>query len=183
MKMFFLLFLLFASVPSLHADEEPVPSSTESQPEEKAEPPVPLAKREEMSTSKYVLGGILGTVPGFGIGHYIQGRYEDRGRFFTKAEMISLGVVAVGSIAYNSFKESDYSTTERIIARTGQVLAIGGLFVYSAFHLWEIGDVWIGGASYNRKIREEKMKSQTRVQPFIIPTSDRGGIAGLSFQF
>lgn len=51
----------------------------------------------EVSTPRYIIGGILGTYPiGFGIGHAIQGRYSDRGWIFTATEAASLAVVIAG---------------------------------------------------------------------------------------
>ena len=47
----------------------------------------------EISKSKYVTGGVLGTVFGFGIGHGVQGRWSnDKGWIFTSAELVTLGV-------------------------------------------------------------------------------------------
>lgn len=44
---------------------------------------------KEVSKTNYYAGGVLGVLPGFGIGHAIQGRWRDKGWIFTAGEVVS----------------------------------------------------------------------------------------------
>lgn len=52
--------------------------------------------RGEISTGRYILGGVLSIWPGLGIGQAVQLRYRDRGWIFTVGELGSATVAIVG---------------------------------------------------------------------------------------
>ena len=43
----------------------------------------------EVSKTNYYAGGVLGVLPGFGIGHAVQGRWMEKGWIFTAGEIVS----------------------------------------------------------------------------------------------
>ena len=51
---------------------------------------------KEVSETNYYLGGVLGVLPGFGIGHAVQGRWKDKGWIFTAGELTT----AIGLIYF-----------------------------------------------------------------------------------
>ena len=44
----------------------------------------------EISKTNYYVGGVLGVLPGFGIGHAVQGRWMEKGWIFTAGEVVSV---------------------------------------------------------------------------------------------
>ncbi len=133
----------------------------------------------EISQTRYVLGGIVGTWPlGLGIGHAIQGRYSDMGWKFTVGELGSLVVVFAGFGSCVSTSSSTYSNCNGGLMFAG---AIG----YLGFRIWEIVDVWAGPLEHNRRYHELKSRTGERnvtFKPFIIPTT-QGGLFGLNMTF
>ncbi|MBC74466.1 MAG: hypothetical protein CME64_00465 [Halobacteriovoraceae bacterium] len=96
----------------------------------------------EISTTRYVVGGVLGTYPlGLGIGHAIQGTWSHKGWIFTAGELASLAVFAGG---ISSCFDGDCGS-----ANLGAVAFVG-------FRIWEIVDVWAGVPSYEKQYKEMK---------------------------
>lgn len=140
----------------------------------------------EISNAKYVIGGILGTYPiGLGLGHAVQGRWDQTGWIFTAGELGSVGVFLVGALSCDNNNDnttcSDWSTT----------LIVSGIIGYVGFRLWEIGDVWAAPLGHNRKVRELKeyinkaptpmVKSSLNLVPVINPKMGQG--IGLTLTF
>lgn len=137
----------------------------------------------EISTTRYVLGGVLGTYPlglGLGIGHAIQGRYTDKGWIFTVGELASVAVLAAGieDCAFSEYRDDDCD---------GSGLIFLGLFGYVGFRIWEIIDVWSAPPEHNQKYREIKSRVGA-VQPIkweglaLAPTRE-GLILGTKISF
>ncbi len=133
-----------------------------------------LAKegRTEVVTGRYVTGGVIGSVIGFGIGHAIQGRYgSDRGWIFTTGEAagFTLAIAGIGrqsctdTTSYNYNSNCDRSSANSLIAV--------GFLTMLGFHVWEVVDLWAGATPVD---------SQT--EAFIIPNTDAPGV-GLSYRF
>lgn len=111
----------------------------------------------EISTARYITGGILGTYPiGFGLGHAIQGRWSEDGWFFTAGELGSVSLVVAGILGCvdQAFDGSNCSNLESAFIITGAVGFIG-------FRIWEIADVWSKPPMYNNKYRDLKKYIET----------------------
>lgn len=133
----------------------------------------------EISTTAYVLGGIVGTYPiGLGVGHAIQGRYSDKGWIFTAGELGSLALVMAGAGDCLSTSSSANST-----CRGGGAIVMGVLG-FVGFRIWEIVDVWAAPPQINQHYRSLKlqMQRQSSIRPILAPTQD-GAVAGLQMTF
>lgn len=146
----------------------------------------------EISQTRYIIGGILGTYPiGLGIGHAVQGRWSQKGWIFTAGELGSIGVLLVGALgcvddeAENGFNgKDDCSDLNKALIVTGAIGFIG-------FRIWEAVDVWAAPPSHNKKVRELKdyinkspstqVKSSLNLVPVVNPKMGQG--IGLTFIF
>ncbi len=111
----------------------------------------------EISTPRYVIGGILGTYPiGLGIGHAIQGRWSEDGWIFTAGELGSASVLFFGLLGCvdQVFKRDNCSDVENAMIVTGLIGFVG-------FRIWEIVDVWAKPPAYNHKYRDLKKYIET----------------------
>ncbi len=132
----------------------------------------------EISTPAYVIGGIIGTYPvGLGVGHAIQGRYMDKGWIFTVGELgsVAIMVAALGDCVYSSV--GGYSNCN---GGLGWLAVMG----FVGFRIWEIVDVWAAPPEINRRYREIKMRTESRVSlsPLFATTRD-GAVLGLKMTF
>lgn len=140
----------------------------------------------EISTARYVTGGILGTYPlGFGIGHAVQGRWSQKGYIFTAGELISIGVLLAGA----SECTGDLSRGGDCSSGAGTMTI--GVLGFVAFRIWEIVDVWAAPLRIEKEYRElkkmieEKEKSKNidvSFSPFYSPSFNTAGV-GLSLKF
>ena len=91
-----------------------------------------------ISTTRYVTGGILSIYPGFGIGHAVQGRYTDKGWIFTTGEAISatVAIVGLGQCGITSGITSSNQCS-------GNSMILAGTVEFLGFKIWEIVDAWI----------------------------------------
>jgi hypothetical protein len=139
-----------------------------------------ILNRGEISTTAYVIGGVVGTYPiGLGIGHAIQGRYTDKGWIFTAGE---LGSIAVAYAGVGNCVSSWSSSNGGSSCSGGLVLF--GVVGYLGFRIWEIIDVWAAPPEINRRYRELKLRMEPRatLSPMIAPTKD-GAVFGLQMTF
>ncbi|MGZ3769732.1 MAG: hypothetical protein ACXVCP_07845 [Bdellovibrio sp.] len=135
-----------------------------------------VLSRGEVSETQYIVGGIIGTYPGLGIGHAIQGRYSEKGWIFTTGEIATL--VAFASGIGDCWNGNRYGS-----CNSG--LALGGLIGYLGFRVWEIVDVWSGPREQNRRYREIRNmleRESMSFQPILVPTKG-GGMFGLNINF
>ena len=168
------LVLVSTSVCWAHPSEEgstavfqlrPKEEKAKAQPERQIEKKPQLSKEEEaflkrgpMKMSTYVIGGLLGTYPGLGIGHMVQGRFAEQGWKYTVGEAAS-ALLIVTSIDTNRCTGSlgDISKnrhcTDRGRFTTGAVL-------YAAFRLWEIFDIWYAPIQLHKRYKKLQKKSQ-----------------------
>lgn len=141
-----------------------------------------ILARGEMSTTRYVLGGVLGTYPlGFGIGHAIQGRYSEKGWIFTVGELSSIAVLAagLGSCFGDALSSNDGD------CNTGGGLVFLGAFGFVGFRVWEIVDLWATPLEQDRRYRELKSRlpvSEVTFEPGFVPLAG-GGALGLRVTF
>lgn len=136
-----------------------------------------ILKRGEMSTSRYVTGGVIGTVPGFGLGHLVQQRWLERGWIFTAGELGSLTLVGVGlgECLGNAFSSGECNNS-----------SLGyGILLFVAFKVWEFGDVWTTPVIRNREYRELRKDLAKRKQTLTLsPLLDQNKFGlGAIYQF
>ena len=120
----------------------------------------------EIGQAQYVIGGLLGTFWGFGIGQAVQNRWTYDGWKFTVGELGGLtafGIgfgMCVGTIVENVADgiANPYSPTikNRDCSTASGVLMIGGALAFLGFRVWEIVDAWVTPQSYNRDLSELK---------------------------
>lgn len=136
-----------------------------------------ILERGEISTTRYVVGGVLGTYPlGFGIGHAIQERYSDRGWIFTVGELGSIVVAAAGM--------GDCVTNWSSSGSCNGGLFFLGIFSFVGFRIWEIIDLWAVPPELNERYRELKhrMGDNITFRPVFVPQAN-GGFLGLQMTF
>ena len=122
--------LLFLGL-SAHAQESSEPSA-----------------KVQVSTGKYVTGGVLASVFGFGIGHAVQGRYSDRGYIFTATEVAAVATMALGLGSCSKSKDS-YGVETTSCSNGGLItLGFGALL---GFRIWEIVDSWVGATPVDKE--------------------------------
>jgi len=131
-----------------------------------AQPKKPTPQLERISTTKYIMGGLVGTTLGFGVGHAIQGsgRYKKRGKIFTIAQGASAAAIIMG---YSLCDEDN--TIEDCIS--GLLLVGAGSGAFISFKVWEIFEIWIGGASHNRKVQRFEDQQKQNLSFYILPKS------------
>ncbi len=140
----------------------------------------------EISTTKYVVGGILGTYPiGFGLGHAVQGRWSEDGKIFTFGELGSLGVVVVGAIGCLTRANEDNWTCSGL----DQGLIVAGAIGFLSFRIWEIVDVWAIPPSHNSRfkklekyINESKAEPETKASLDLVPILSPGNGTGIGLK-
>lgn len=134
-----------------------------------------ILDRGEVSTTAYVVGGVLGTWPlGFGIGHAIQGRYIEKGWIFTLGEVGS-GLIFISGLA-SCINQNLYSGC------TNNGVITAGLVGFIGFRVWEIIDLWVGPPLINRRYHALQEQKGLAFVPMIAPTKD-GLLAGFEFRF
>jgi hypothetical protein len=92
--------------------------------------------RGPIDDKRYYVGGTVGTIFGFGLGHLMQDRYSDKGLLFTTGE---LGSILGGILAPAILCGSTPSSTRDNCASN---FSTAGLVSFSAFKIWEIYDLW-----------------------------------------
>ena len=123
-----------------------------------AESEAAVSSKPEISTGKYITGGILGSAIGFGIGHAVQGRYGSKGWIFTAGDTAGALFLSTGFVGCWTHKNDngDYACTssDTSTLAVGYALSVG-------FHVWEIVDVWTGATPKS----EEEPKVSLMVLP------------------
>lgn len=135
------------------------------------------AERPEIELGDYIAGGVLGTAVGFGIGHAVQGRWQDKGWIFTVGEAAGITLFAVGvaglasSVQTGSF-DGPSSSSYALVAIS--MLAISGV------RIWEIIDVWTAVRPQRRQRHVAAPSAGFALIP--IPTNG-GGVLSMSLSF
>lgn len=135
-----------------------------------------LVAEGEIEPPAHIIGGALGTFVGLGLGHAVQGRWDDKGWIFTVGEIasFSLILIALGDCGFESNCEDEAQT------------AWFGLIALVGFRIWETFDVWLAPPSHNRDVRAARMKAGIPSYGlYLAPplTRDDGGVAGLTWRF
>lgn len=90
-----------------------------------------------ITKKQYVGGGMTSILPGFGLGHGIQWRYQEKGWIFTASELATLGAYLIlVDIAASSI---DINPKTLLFLRR---LRVGFLVVFGGLKIWEIMDAW-----------------------------------------
>lgn len=115
-----------------------------------------------ISNGRYITGGVVGSVAGFGIGHAIQKRYaKSRAWIFTATESAALTYIFSSTLfACDGAMGDRYDSCMHEVDRKVQA----GNVVYWGFHIWEIIDVWTGV-----KVSEATSSSVMLVPGFVNP--------------
>ena len=97
-----------------------------------------------ISQGRYIGGGVASIFLGFGIGHAIQGRWEEKGWIHTLLQSSTI-VVWFGSLAFTGFSlledASNYTFSGNSSAGIG--LIAGTFIVLIGSRIWEMIDVWL----------------------------------------
>lgn len=149
-----------------------------------------LLERSDLSKPRYVVGGILESSYGFGIGHAVQGRWLEKGWVFT------LGEVGAAAVVFYGFRELGQVPG----CRKGELgiecgdptfaysLIAGGFLTYAGFRIWGAIDAWatpMAEAGRRRTLRTRLgLPPGTRMVPVITATPDATGpMAGFDLRF
>jgi|SRR5665647_2668115 len=146
-----------------------------------------LLARGEISIGRYVTGGILSYAIGFGVGHAVQGRWNDQGWIYTVGEGAAGVAIMYGLSQAIGGRGGFDGNTER--NRRGERYLIGGFLVLAGFRVWEVVDAWVAPPIHNRKVRA--LKQQLGLAPpvygfYLAPPQSpdaTGGVAGLALRF
>lgn len=142
----------------------------------------------EITGGEVVGGAILSGWIGFGLGHAVQGRWSETGWKFAAGESLAIGAVIVGAFTLIE-AENRYGHNSNSESSSGTALLVGGMVGFSILRIWEFIDVIVGPASYNDRVRAARYKAYggnpypTGYSLYVVPTSNGGGVAGVSFRF
>ncbi len=140
-----------------------------------------ILRKGEISEGRYVGGGLLGTVVGYGIGHAVQGRWSDKGWIFTVGELASVSVIVITATSCIAADLEGRAREDRCMAAL-----VGSLVAYTGFRIWEIIDLWAAPPNHNRRVRELRYRAGAptpRYGFYLAPTSTNSGVAGFSLVF
>ena len=130
----------------------------------------------EIERGRYVLGGIVGSSLGLGIGHAIQGRYSSKGWFFTMGEVTSLGILIYG--LHGGYFDVEFA---------GLFEFTVGTVGFMVFRIWEGVDLWVVPPIHNTRYRRIKKNLSLdfgeNISLFIYPKGNDYIAMGLQMQF
>jgi len=113
-------------------------------------------KRGYISGSRYVLGGVLASAVGFGVGQAITGNYRKSGWVFTAADTLAITMMMRGVMreTADEIRERKYEESSTYIA--GTVLLVVSRALGSV-------DAWVRPARHNTRYR--KIYDQLKQEP------------------
>ncbi len=151
---------------------------------------VRLLNRQDISKRRYVVGGVIESSYGFGIGHAIQGRWLEKGWVFTAGELSAVAAVVYGfrEVDRTSWCRTGEFGTECGDSTLGRALIFGGLATYMGFRIWGAVDAWaapMAEAGRRRTLRRLLgLPPGAHLAPVIRPTPDATGpMAGFDLRF
>lgn len=149
-----------------------------------------LLERGEINKARYVIGGILASSYGFGIGHTVQGRWLEKGWVFTTGEVSSLALMLYGfwDLDRSSWCRTSEFGTECGDRSRGRALILGGLATFLGFHIWEAVDAWATPMAQAGRLRTLRTRlglpPGARLVPVVTATPDATGpMAGFDLRF
>lgn len=126
-----------------------------------------IQKEGPISRDRYVLGGVTGTVVGFGSGHAIVGKWKEMGWLYTLGETTFLAMMMVGykksiidtfSTGFNgNFDGPNYGLM--ITGYLGFILVKGG----------EIYDIWNRPYEHNKTYKKVREKAEESAKFHLFP--------------
>ncbi len=129
-----------------------------------------LGKLVEIDLRTYMVGGALGTVFGFGIGHAVQGRYvSDLGWLYTAGEIASLALMGAGFAQASKCKEGRDNHDR--CTRRGARKAVAGYLLFTGARIAEIITVWLPRADTHIIVTEEAKPGKLDLLPVFSPQS------------
>lgn len=141
---------------------------------------VEIFERGEISNTRYLLGGTIGTLVGFGSGHAIQGRFNDPGKKFLAYDAGALGFFLAGSIAACGLQGSNGGSNEcRTTQNIGAAILIG-------VRLWEAYDLWTTPIYENKRYRDLTKKhnhDSFEIASYLVPYGANEMTTGLFISF
>lgn len=161
------------------ANSEREPSSSKQ-----ARPPLAwrdqrILQRGEISTGRYIAGGVTGTILGFGIGQAIHGRYPERGWIFTAGELAASALILAGLVSCYGDRPYEDSCS-------GAGLITAGALGYIGFRVWELVDLWAAPPDENNRYYELlRLQRKSRASQFrVLPIFPSGALGlGIAYNF
>jgi hypothetical protein len=130
------------------------------------------------------LGGvILSVIPGFGVGHLLQGRWLSRGWIFTLGQ-----IAAMSALIYGHDRAVDECEPDVRCSSTGVKIYAGGFIAFAGFWVGSVVDAYLVPKLATRRWMRIHRKAfshpDARILPYVVP-SERGdgGVAGLALRF
>jgi hypothetical protein len=110
-----------------------------------------ILNQGEIGAPAYVIGGVIGTVVGLGIGQAIQGRYVPTGVIITAGEAASIALLEYG-MSDCVAQDIGNAVSNETHNCSSAALTIG-LAGFVGLRIWEIVDVWATPPSINSRYR------------------------------
>ncbi len=172
---FFVFLFLFCSVNIAKAElKDLTPWAFASKAQNKVGTSTKALHIEPLTQTRYIVGGVVGSALGFGIGHSIVGEYNSMGWVFTMSQVLSLSIpiLAALTMAIIYWEGSAAGTVDHLITTWGTFLWIG-VALWAAFRVWEIVDLWV--RPHHRLSASSNHPSTT--QPVILPSTPKASFA------
>lgn len=162
MKKLISIVILFLSISNAYAvlEEESIKKLVDTKQLTLTTEEFKILNEGELGTTRYVIGGVVGTGIGLGLGHAIEGRWSEMGWIFTTGELaLSYLTATTAASCILSFGRHEKSCDN-------MALAYGG---YYALRVWEAVDVWRGG--YIKKTNYENLSNKVEGEIKAAPKS------------
>ena len=138
-----------------------------------------------MDRHEYLLGGLTGTVFGFGIGHGVQGRWLRDGWVFTAGEILTSAAViaSISPCKDELFKTGAISLSDRL-AKCNKVGLVLGQLSFITFRIWETVDAWVAPNPTLKEAIFGSRRANKSLELGYIPAFDQGlGSLSLAYRF
>ncbi len=118
----------------------------------------------EMPLRRYIIGGAVGTLFGFGIGHAVQKRYLADGWLYTLGELSGAVLMGTGFFHTHVCKKEEgldrASCTDR-----GEMMAFAGYLMVAGWRVAEIVNVWLPPEDRYLIVDGQARRNKPRVLP------------------
>ncbi|MCB9740148.1 MAG: hypothetical protein H6747_12855 [Deltaproteobacteria bacterium] len=142
--------------------------------------------RGPISSGEWVLGGILGSWIGFGVGHMVQSRWSDGGFLFTGGQILSLSAMVAG-LARGATRELECTEFGcREVSNSNDrwmIVGVSGALAFTVLRVWEIYDVWAGPKQHNQHYEDVRRRTGRQWGVMLLPQQDGGAAATFSLRF